>query len=107
MKFFYSIIILFAINLTASGQNQVKAPLDKFSINFQLRDINLNVPSFLINNNVKSLLDKKASRVPSNFVYSRFGFFCKTECTMQNKTLIPVKFRLGTLEYVNHLEYNQ
>lgn len=40
-----------------------------------------------------------------DFVVRNFSFFCKNEYRFEQATGIPLKFRLGSLEYVNGLEY--
>jgi len=35
---------------------------------------------------------------------NHWGKFCKLEFQLENKINLPVKFRLGTLDYVNKLE---
>ena len=40
-----------------------------------------------------------------DFVVRNFSFFCKNEYRFEQATGIPLKLRLGSLEYVNGLEY--
>lgn len=42
--------------------------------------------------------------VPNNYYTKSFGFFCKQEMKLEKQIKLPVKFRLGSLEYCNYLE---
>jgi len=43
-------------------------------------------------------------RQPSVYQYDRLGFFCKMEVQLERSVKFPVKFRLGTVQYVESLE---
>jgi len=42
--------------------------------------------------------------VHPNSYYEQLGFFCRKEIQLQKVTTVPVKFRLGSYDYVNWLE---
>jgi len=47
---------------------------------------------------------KTAAFFPANFYASNLGFFCRQEIYLEKKTKIPLRLRLGNMEYCNYLE---
>ena len=45
--------------------------------------------------------------IPKNYSYLNSGIFCKLEHKLEKKSQLPVRVRLGNLEYVNKLEGKQ
>jgi hypothetical protein len=42
--------------------------------------------------------------VPDDYYSSKLGFMCKKELQVEKKTKLPLRFRLGSLDYVDKLE---
>lgn len=44
------------------------------------------------------------SPLPKSFYTRQLGFFCKKEIEVEKFLAIPLRFRLGSMDYVNYLE---
>ncbi len=56
-----------------------------------------NKPVFLLN-------PVSGSVIRADFYTQNFGFFCKKELQFEKATKIPLRFRLGSLQYNDYLE---
>ena len=48
--------------------------------------------------------DLEVNSTPSAYSYKDLAFFCKLEVKMEKKAKIPIKFRLGEVQYVERME---
>jgi hypothetical protein len=44
------------------------------------------------------------SIIPASYNAARLGFVCKQELKLDKRTPVPLRFRLGSLDYVNWME---
>lgn len=44
------------------------------------------------------------ARVADDYFVRNFGFFCRKELQFEKQTRLPLRFRLGSLDYCNYLE---
>ena len=124
VKGFYKIIVFAAFCLLPgiiSAQNQVNITLGRviFSSDsvapvsmYKLRK-KLPTTGFHVVNHPKVAIKpvfqapNVVSTISNNYYTQRFGFFCKRELMVEKTTGIPFRFRLGSLDYCNKIEYGR
>ncbi|MEL6719481.1 MAG: hypothetical protein AAFP82_12260 [Bacteroidota bacterium] len=61
--------------------------------------------TFLFSTATPETTTQKIQRLSLSQTYwEELGFFCKMEIKMEQKARFPVKFRLGTVDYVDRME---
>jgi hypothetical protein len=75
-----------------------------FNNHFKKSDKKLTQPGLTNLNPVIRLNPVSCSVIDADFYSQGFGFFCKKELKFEKATKIPLRFRLGTLQYNDYLE---
>ena len=80
--------------------------LNSVNIYTSFRPLKYRKPSFVTvtAKPVISLSPVSCSIVGADFYTQNFGFFCKKELRFEKATKIPLRFRLGSLQYNDYLE---
>ena len=124
VKGFYKIIVFAAFCLLPgiiSAQNQVNitlgrvlfssdkvAPVSMYKLRKKLPTIDFHVVSHL-KMAIQPVFQAPnvVNTIGNNYYTRQFGFFCKREMMLEKTTGIPFRFRLGSLDYCNKIEYGR
>jgi len=86
------IFFIFSFTFSASAQLRTDSVQNKLKTSFTVKD-SLQSKTFFL-----------PAVLPSNFYASHLPFFCAKELQIQKTVKIPVKFRLGSVDYCDKLE---
>lgn len=102
-------IICFFINLFvciyAKAQQVTAASVftKQETVNDTIKRVNCLLPA-KINTNLNLFSGTAVKRVPANYYYNSLGFFCQKELQIEKTLKVPLKFRLGSVAYTDHME---
>lgn len=85
--------MIFVGKLATAQQNELKSNIAKDFIN-----------SYFYSSVSFNGRDIPKTVVPAKFYVNNLGFFCKQELKLQAITRLPVKLRLGTVQYCDWME---
>ena len=123
-RFFYLVVVLIFLFYRESSGQQI--PVDKFLKNASIERFNHAIfksqPEILkvsknlsgtslnpkiiglVNLSTGQKIPLRISLLQNKFDAQKLSFFCQKEWQFEKATSIPLRFRLGSLEYTNYLE---
>jgi hypothetical protein len=108
IKFIVVLMVLFFQKAAAQTQLSHLIPSHQLKINFVTGNV-LNFSEHLVTRldpleRASTPSYKVPGTIQPDFYTRNFGFFCDKELRLEKSTKIPLKFRLGSLDYCNKLE---
>jgi len=123
-RFFYLVVVLiFLFNSESSGQQMLVEKFLKnattggfnhaiFKTQTGILKFSKNLPDTRLNPKIigpvtpGQRIPLRISLLQNKFDVQKLSFFCQKEWQFEKATSIPLRFRLGSLEYTNYLEQN-
>ena len=76
----------------------------RFVNNYALKNLQKNAREFFEKNQYNPALIRPLFVLPGSFYSGHLSFFCRKEIQLEKTISIPLRFRLGSLGYVDYLE---
>lgn len=100
IKRYFFILFVFAIKNSAYSQITLQHKIF-------LRPTKYYYDFYFPNKKTSYNIVKSKPQIPLAYNYKSLAFFCKVEVKMEQKFKTPIKFRLGSVNYTDYLEYNK
>ncbi len=102
----FSQLLVAQITTVNSSQSyhQLKTQLTTLSIDLNFSE---QIQQYTIQESRKhavNLMQQEQQQMPAAYAYKDLAFFCKIEVKLEKAVKLPVKFRLGSVDYVDYLE---
>ncbi len=98
------LLTAFAANAQISGKSvpELRQELQQQPLLFTSQPVFLSKYRFSFSDFNKNR--QTSAPIPSYYDYDKLAFFCKVEVKLEKAVKLPIKFRLGDVEYVDRLE---
>lgn len=107
---FFLVVFLLMFQGDIFGQGKSFLSSDSSNIFVGIRKVpvpfksKFSITQFLISNNCTTGNNFRLLALPTSYYANNLGFICKKELQLDKITPLPIRLRLGSLEYVNWME---
>ena len=105
MKFKLIFIYIFFQSIISEAQiTDYQLLKNQFNYQREFKFEKIQLPSINILSQEETTVIALNNQVPKVYNYDHLAFFCKLEVQIESITKVPIKFRLGDVQYIEKLE---